>query len=276
MVDLKAIVYFLSPMILCQKLMKTAFAIAAHPDDVEFAMAGTLMLLRDAGYEIHLMNMTNGCCGTTEYDAATISRMRREEAMAAADYAGAVYHESFCDDLAIFYDKPTLARVAAVVREVAPEIVLTHSPADYMEDHMNASRLAVTAAFVRGMPNYVTDPPRSAVDGNVTVYHAQPYSHHDPLGQLVHPDMYIDVTDVLERKCEMLGRHTSQRQWLDDSQGLDCYLQTLKDLDRQCGDMSGKFQYAEGWRRHLHLGFCEKEDDPLRDALQDRTIMANH
>ena len=32
--------------------MKTALAIAAHPDDIEFLMSGTLMLLRKAGYEM--------------------------------------------------------------------------------------------------------------------------------------------------------------------------------------------------------------------------------
>jgi hypothetical protein len=31
--------------------------------------------------------------------------------------------------------------------------------------------------------------------------------------------------------------------------------------------MSRRFTYAEGWRRHLHYGFCEETDDPLRDAL---------
>ncbi len=169
------------------KAMKTAFAIAAHPDDIEFFMSGTLMLLRDAGYEIHYLNIANGCCGTTEYDAETIARMRREEALAAARFAGAIFHDSLCDDLAIFYDRETLAKVAAVVREVSPEILLTHSPDDYMEDHMNACRLAVTAAFARGMPNFPTDPPRSPVDGSVTVYHAQPYSHRDPLRRMVRP-----------------------------------------------------------------------------------------
>ena len=38
-------------------------------------------------------------------------------------------------------------------------IVLLQSPVDYMEDHVNASRLGVTAAFSRGIPNFVTDPP---------------------------------------------------------------------------------------------------------------------
>src|SRR5437762_2892088 len=113
--------------------MKSAIAIAAHPDDIEFLMGGTLMLLRQKGYETHYLNIANGCCGTTQYDPQTIARIRREEAMQAAKLLGATYHESICDDLAIFYDKPTLAKVAAVIREVSPEIVLTHAPIDYME-----------------------------------------------------------------------------------------------------------------------------------------------
>ncbi|MBP86323.1 MAG: LmbE family protein [Planctomycetaceae bacterium] len=255
--------------------MPTAFAIAAHPDDIEFFMSGTLMLLKEAGYEIHYMNVANGCCGTTEYDRDTIARMRREEAMNACEFAGAVFHESICDDLGIFYDKPTLAKVASVVREVAPEIVLTHSPSDYMDDHMIVSRLAVTAAFARGMPNFAVDPPREPVMNQVTIYHAQPFSHRDPLRQSITPDMFVDVTDTVERKVEMLSRHVSQRQWLDESQGHDSYLQTLRDLDAECGRMSGMFEYAEGWRRHLHLGFCDEQDDPLREALRERVLMAH-
>lgn len=250
--------------------MKTAFAIAAHPDDIEFFMAGTLMLLRDAGYEIHYMNVANGCCGTTEFDRETIARMRREEGMRAAASIGAVFHESVCDDMSIFYDQPTLAKVASVVREVAPEILLTHSPTDYMEDHTNTCRLAVTAAFARGMPNFSVEPPRPPVSGKVTVYHAQPYSHRDPLRRLVEPEIYVDVTAVIERKTAMLAEHKSQKKWLDESQGHDSYLQTLRDLDAECGRMSSLFKYAEGWRRHLHLGFCGAQDNPLLDALGQR------
>jgi LmbE family N-acetylglucosaminyl deacetylase len=255
--------------------MPTAFAIAAHPDDIEFFMSGTLMLLKETGYNIHYMNVANGCCGTTEYDRETIANMRREEAMNACEFAGAVFHESTCDDLAIFYDKPTLAKVASVVRHVAPEIILTHSPTDYMEDHTTASRLAVTAAFARGMPNFDVDPPREPVMNKVTIYHAQPFSHTDPLRQPVTPDMFVDVTDVVERKVEMLSRHVSQKHWLDESQGHDSYLQTLRDLDAECGKMSGMFAYAEGWRRHLHLGFCDENDDPLHEALRDKVLMAH-
>lgn len=248
--------------------MPTALAIAAHPDDIEFMMAGTLMRLKDAGYDVHYWNLANGCCGTTQYDAATIARLRREEGMAAAKFLGATFHESICDDLAIFYDRPTLAKVASVVRAVDPTIVLTHAPVDYMEDHTNACRLAVTAAFARGMPNFPVDPPRPHVETKVTVYHAQPYSNQTPLREPVRPELFVDVSDLQDRKKAMLALHATQKRWLDESQGHDSYLAALAALDAQVGQFSGKFAFAEGWRRHLHLGFCGAEDDPLRAALK--------
>ncbi len=63
-----------------------------------------------------------------------------------------MWHAPFCNDLEIFYDARALRRLAAVIRAVAPDAILTHSPQDYMEDHMNTCRLAVSAAFVRAMP----------------------------------------------------------------------------------------------------------------------------
>jgi LmbE family N-acetylglucosaminyl deacetylase len=254
--------------------MKSAIAIAAHPDDIEFLMSGTLMLLRANGYRIHYWNLANGCCGSSKYDAQTIARIRREEAAAAAKAIGAVFHESICNDLEIFYDRPTLAKVASVIRDVAPDIVLTHSPVDYMEDHTNACRLAVTAAFARGMPNFATEPPRPAISSPVTVYHAQPYSHRDPLGNIIEPGLVVDTSDLIEQKKQMLAKHASQKQWLDESQGLNSYIDTMLELDAELGRMSSLFKYAEGWRRHLHLGFCGPQDDPLRNILKERVLVA--
>jgi len=121
------------------------FAVAAHPDDIEFLMAGTLILMRRAGCEVHYLCIANGSCGTAELERDEIVRIRQGEARAAAESIGAVYHESLVDDLEIFYEKGLLARVAALVRKVSPDVLLTHSPVDYMEDHQNAARLAVTA-----------------------------------------------------------------------------------------------------------------------------------
>jgi LmbE family N-acetylglucosaminyl deacetylase len=254
--------------------MPAAIAIAAHPDDIEFLMSGTLMLLRSHGYSIHYWNLANGCCGSSKYDAATIAKIRREEAYSAARAIGATFHESICNDLEVFYDAKLLRKVAAVIREIEPKIVLTHSPVDYMEDHTNACRLAVTGAFSRGMPNFVTDPPRPAIATNITVYHAQPYSHRDPLGKIVEPQIVVDTTDIIEQKKQMLSKHASQKLWLDESQGLNSYLDTMAELDAEVGRMSSIFKYAEGWRRHLHLGFCGAEDDPLRETLKERVLVA--
>jgi len=253
---------------------KRAFAVAAHPDDIEFVMAGTLLLLRRAGYEIHYMNIANGCCGSTETSAAHTAEIRQREALAAADLIGAEFHPSLVNDLEIFYDLPTLSRLAAVMREVAPEILLIHAPLDYMEDHMNACRLALTAAFARGMPNFQTAPPRPPVEHTVTVYHAQPHGNRDPLGAPVRPSLYVDVSGVMQEKAAMLACHKSQQQWLDTSQGLNAYLETMRELMREVGGWSGRYEYAEGWRRHLHLGFCGPDDDPLVNALEKFALKA--
>jgi len=255
-------------------MVRRAFAVAAHPDDIEFWMSGTLILLRQAGYEIHYMNIANGSCGTAHHTRQEIIRIRREEARAAAAYIGAVYHESLVDDLAILYTGDLLARVAAIVREVAPEILLVQSPQDYMEDHQNAARLAVTAAFARGMPNYPTYPPRTPVAGDVTVYHAQPHGNRDPLRRVVWPDLYVDVSSVIQLKCEMLAHHRSQKVWLDQTQGLGAYLEAMRGYCREVGTMSGRFAYAEGWRRRLHLGFCDESADPLSAVLQPYVLSA--
>lgn len=252
---------------------KRAFAVAAHPDDIEFVMAGTLLLLKQAGYEIHYMNIANGCCGSTEFSATHTAQLREREAIAAADLIGAEFHPSLVNDLEIFYNDATLKRLAAVMREVAPEILLVHAPSDYMEDHMNACRLAITAAFARGMPNYPTDPPREPVQQPVTIYHAQPHGNRDPLGRVVRPDIFVDVSSVLAEKTAMLACHKSQQQWLDTSQGLNAYLDAMRDLMREVGGMSGRLEHAEGWRRHNHLGLCGPEDNPLVQNLANHVLV---
>ncbi|HKQ40094.1 MAG TPA: PIG-L deacetylase family protein [Verrucomicrobiae bacterium] len=249
-----------------------AFAIAAHPDDIEFYMAGTLLRLKEKGWSIHYMTLSSGSCGSTRFNAATVRRIRRKESKAAAKLLGAQYHDSIADDLEILYELPLLRKLAATVRKVQPRIVLTHSPQDYMEDHTNTCRLAVTAAFARGMPNFKTTPPARAIDGDVTIYHAMPHGLRDPLRQPVLPDCFIDTTSVHGTKREALAAHRSQKEWLDASQGMDSYLQTMDALSLDLGFMSGRFQHAEGWRRHLHLGFSAAADDPLHEALKDKYL----
>ncbi len=247
---------------------RRVLAIAAHPDDIEFYMAGTLLLLGQAGFQLHYMTLSSGNCGSMTMSAAETRRVRRAESMRAAKLLGAKYHAALCDDLEIFYDLRTLRRLAAVIRQVDPDIVLTHSPQDYMEDHTNTSRLLVTAAFARGMPNFKTTPARKTVSTDVAVYHAMPHGLVDPLRKPITAELFVDTTSVHATKRKALAAHASQKEWLDATQGMDSYIAAMDEMSRKVGRMSKRFKHAEGWRRHLHLGFSARDGDPLQEVLR--------
>jgi len=252
-------------------MSKVAMAVAAHPDDIEFMMSGTLMLLGEAGYGLHYMNIGTGNCGTATLDRDEIVSIRAEESRRACELIGARWHPPLVDDIEILYETPLIRKLCAVVREVKPEILVLPSPQDYMEDHMTSSRLMVTAAFCRNMKNYMTDPPATPIDTDMALYHALPWGLGDQLRNPVTPDFYVDISTVMPRKREMLACHESQKEWLDDSQGIDSYLTMMEDMCAEVGRMSGRFAFAEGWRRHSHLGFGPEPFDPLRDALAGRS-----
>lgn len=245
-------------------------AAAAHPDDIEFMMAGTLLLLAEAGCEIHMWNLCNGGLGSMETDAVETAGIRAGEARESARQAGATWHPPLFNDLEIFYDAPSLARVAAVAREIRPNVVLTHPPLDYMEDHQNVCRLIVSGVFTRGMPNFPTEPSHPATDQSVCIYHALPHGLRGPLREEIQPHGYVDVSTVIDRKETLLACHESQKAWLDATQGMDAYLKEMRNMTGQMGSMSGRFEFAEGWTRHSHLGLGGATDHPLRDLLGDR------
>jgi len=249
-------------------------AAVAHPDDIEFMIAGTLLRLKEAGCSIHFWNLANGSCGTQQYGREEIVEIRRQEAAEAASLAGGTIHPALFDDLAVFYDAPSLARTAAIVREIAPDIVITHAPSDYMEDHQNVCRLIVSSVFSRGMTNFVSDPPRPFFNKPVRVYHALPHGLRDGLGRLVSPHLYVDIGSAIPKKRDLLACHRSQKEWLDASQGMGAYLEEMERLSAEMGRMSGRFEYAEAFMRHHHLGFCPPDFDPLAEYLGAHCIPA--
>lgn len=245
----------------------TAIAIGAHPDDIEFYMAGTLVLLQRAGWEIHYLNVANGCCGSQQYRAAQLKRIRLGEARRAAKVLGAHFHPPLCNDMEILYDLKLVRRVAAIIREVKPGIVLTHPPVDYMEDHTNTCRLVVTAAFTHAMPNFRSIPPRPTADYDLTIYHCIPHTMQDPLRRPVTPEIFVNTASVQELKRQALVEHQSQHAWLVASQGMNSFVAKADADARQVGRLSKKFKFAESWWRHLHYGYSANEVDPLREAL---------
>lgn len=248
-------------------MRKSVLAIAAHPDDIEFVMSGTLMRLSELGWKLHYFNVANGCCGSMTLPRDQCATVRLEEARNAADSIGAEFYPPICDDLEIFYNDKTHAQVAAIVRRAKPSIILTHSLSDYMEDHQNAARLAVGGAFVRSMPNFQSAPTAAPTNDEVAIYHAQPHGNRCPMGERVVPTHFVDVSSLTERKLELLSMHRSQGEWLGDTQKMGSYLQTMQDLNREVGQMSERYMFAEGWRQHLHLGLSAKGFDPLGDLL---------
>jgi LmbE family N-acetylglucosaminyl deacetylase len=244
-----------------------ALAVFAHPDDIEFRAAGTLVLLARRGWSIHYCNLCAGNLGSATMPPARTASVRRREAQAAARALGATWHPPIARDLELFYTDRAIRQVCALVRRVRPTIVLTHPPRDYMEDHMNACRLAVTGAFARGMKNYRSVPARPPTLAPLTLYHAMPHGLCDPLRREWRPHAWVNTATVQRERLAALACHRSQGAWLDTTQQIDSYLAAAADEARKLGRRSKRFSHAEGWTRRLHLGFGRAADDPLRTVL---------
>ena len=139
--------------------MTTVLAIHAHPDDIEFQCAGTLLRLAEGGVEVHVATMTPGDCGSAELSADEIADVRRSEAARAAALLGAEYRCLEFRDLSICFDNPSRRRVAEYLRRVCPDIVLTAPPVDYMPDHEVTSLLVRDACFNAVSYTHLTLPP---------------------------------------------------------------------------------------------------------------------
>ncbi len=250
----------------------TVLAICCHPDDMEMMMAGTILLLKDAGCDVHTINVANGCVGSTELPPAEIAAVRWAEAQASARLLGSTLHPCMVDDLEVFYTQDLIRRVTALVRQVKPDLVLTQSLEDYMEDHMNTARLASTATFLRNVANFRSIPDAPAVFEDAMLYHATPHILTDMMRRPIVPEVYVDITDVMDAKERMLACHASQKEWLDKTQGFDSYLKIMRDLSEKVGAMSGRYACAEGWRRHSHVGFTREDANPLADILKGRSL----
>ena len=133
-----------------------ALALLAHPDDAEFLCSGSLArLVQERQWRVHIASMTPGDCGSMDMAPDEISRVRRQEGAAAAAILGADYHCLEERDLVVFYNERTLEKAVRLIRMVRPQIVFTHSPADYLLDH------EMTSAIARAAAAATPDPPRT-------------------------------------------------------------------------------------------------------------------
>lgn len=247
-------------------------AVGAHPDDVEISCAGTLKLLRDIGYEIHIATMTLGDCGSAVHSAEAIREIRRREAEAAAAMLPATYHYAGSHDFSIFHDDIHNRRVTALVRALSPVLVLTHGPQDYITDHEITSVLVRNACFYAPARNYDT----SALSEAGPIY-AIPHLYYwdsmegvDIFGRSTPVRTLVDVSGEMEFKSAMLACHSSQREWLRQHHGMDEYIESMRAWGAARGAMAARLadrpvRFAEAFQQHL--GHAYPRTDLLAEAL---------
>lgn len=241
---------------------KVALALLAHPDDAEILCAGTLVRLRDDGWQIHIATATAGDCGTTTLPPGEISAIRTAEARRSAAMIGATYHCLGELDGLVVYDKPTLARAYELFRRVCPSLVFTHPADDYMMDHEQTSLLARAASFAYACRNISSAPLCDAAGAGIPyLYYCDPIEGIDPLGRPVTPTTVIDITGQQDLKLRMLACHASQREWLRSHHGMDEYVEAVRRHDAARGRLI-RTAAAEAFVQHR--GHAYPADDLLR------------
>ena len=223
---------------------KSAMAIMAHPDDIEFSCAGTLALWALAGAQVVYVLCTSGDVGIdqpgmTRQKAAEI---REAESLAAARIAGAHQVVFLREPDGLL--QPTLDLRKKLVREIRrhqPEVVITGDPTivwageDYINhpDHRAAAQAALDATFpAAGQPNLYDELELEGLQAHkvrkvyVTVWGPG--------------DVFVDISPTIETKIEALRAHQSQmRDWDPGPMIKEWAADTAKDKE---------MTYAESYR----------------------------
>jgi len=187
--------------------------VTAHPDDVDFGVAGTVSTWTSAGIEVTYCICTDGQAGgfDDELHRDRIPDIRRAEQRTAAAEAGV-------DDVRFlgYVDGELQAAallvrdISRVIRDVRPQRVITHSPErdwQYLgrshPDHLAAGEATVRAVYPAARNPYAF--PELRHDG------LQAWTVHD-LWLLGHPTSShaVDVTDTFELKLAAILAHESQ------------------------------------------------------------------
>ena len=252
-------------------------AVGAHPDDVEFMCSGTMQLLKDKGLDLFLATLTGGDLGTEDRTRDEIRDIRLAEARVSCLEMGASFHFLGFDDFEIFYSSEAHRKVTALLRDVDPDIVITHPPQDYMADHEITSSLVRSACFSAPVPGFnMAGLTESRNTSRIPyLYYSQPMEGRDIYGTPIPPGMFVDISGVLDRKASYLACHVSQRDWLRKHHGIDEYLESMRRWSRELGKQaSDKFsrsiEYAEAFRQHR--GHAYPSGNIIASILGDRVM----
>lgn len=220
-------------------------AIGAHPDDLEILCGGTLAKYSSKGHKIFMAHLCNGDMGGKDIKPEELAKIRDKEAKKAASLINAEVLGPIAGDLDLYPTKEMRIEVVDIIRYAKPDIIITHSPDDYMPDHVITSQLVFDAAFTATLPNYKTKCP--AYEKITPIFYMDTV-----VGLKFQPEIYVDITEFFEIKKKMLLCHESQYKWIKGHH-LSDPINLIETMARfrglQCGVM-----YAEGFVREKVWG----------------------
>ncbi len=187
----------------------SALSIGAHPDDVEFGSGGTLAKWAAAGTVVHHLVMTDGSKGTWDVNANTelLVSLRQEEQRGAASRLGATGTVTFLGyvDGELRHTDESVERVARVIRQIRPAVVLTHDPWKRYRlhpDHRNTGFIVCDAIVAARDPHFLKH------------HFAEGLTHHRPdallLWEADEPNHVEDITTSRSTKLAALEEHRTQ------------------------------------------------------------------
>ena len=239
---------------------KKVLSIHGHPDDGEQFAGGTLQLLKKAGYGITIAALTDGACGSHTQTAEEIIAIRLKEAREAAALIGANYVNLGIRDGSIEYNLENTRKLVKLIREINPEIIITHPTDDYMTYHSHTGRLVLWAIPEAGHKNFQADTNASAIERLPYTYHTDPQGLTFANGQISRVDTIVDISDVIEQKLKAFATHKSQMGLLFQSETQNGEPSAARKTRRWAitrGEQV-RIEYGEGFNQQLHAEYPRK------------------
>lgn len=174
-------------------------AVCAHPDDLEVCVAGIFAKAKKEGLKTGLIIFTRGEAGG--YAEQSIREKEAEEAarILELDYFVMLNFP----DAGVYFSKEAVDALIPHLRACAPRYIFTLLEEDYHPDHAAVSQITRAACFTAGLKKYG----RNHTDWH---YDAILYFGADNKRNKRRPDIYVDISDVLDRKKSACGAHQSQ------------------------------------------------------------------
>lgn len=222
-------------------------AVGSHPDDLEILCGGTLAKFVSEGHKVVMAHACNGNKGHHHIPPDELARTRDAEALKSSSVIGAEHVNLDIDDLDVYVEREQVMKCVDLIRRSEPDVIITHSPDDYMPDHTVSARLVFDASFAATLPNVKTE--YKHFDRVTPVYYMDTLA-----GVNFSPSEYVDITGTFREKEKMLSCHKSQLDWLKEHDKVDIleFIRTVAEFrGLQCGvKYAEAFCRAEKWGRN--------------------------